>query len=105
MEDLLTEAIDGLSGLSHCAGLVVAPKHDTPLRHIEFVGLSPTRVLAVLVNEDGQVENRVLETPGGWTPSSLVEATNYVNSTLARPHLCRTASRTQRRTATAARTT
>jgi heat-inducible transcriptional repressor len=82
MEDLLTEAIDGLSGLSHCAGLVVAPKQNTPLRHIEFVGLSPTRVLAVLVNEDGQVENRVLETPSGWTASSLVEGTNYVNSRL-----------------------
>ncbi len=80
MEDLLTEAVDGLSGLSHCAGLVVAPKQDTPLRHVEFVGLSPARVLVVLVTEDGQVENRVIEVPGGWTPSSLIEATNYINS-------------------------
>ncbi|MDA0369106.1 MAG: heat-inducible transcriptional repressor HrcA [Proteobacteria bacterium] len=80
MEDLLTEAVDGLSGLSHCAGLVVAPKQDTALRHVEFVGLSPARVLVVLVTEDGQVENRVIEVPGGWTPSSLIEATNYINS-------------------------
>ncbi|MEQ8246796.1 MAG: heat-inducible transcriptional repressor HrcA [Alphaproteobacteria bacterium] len=80
MEDLLTEAVDGLSGLSHCAGLVLAPKQDAPLRHVEFVGLSPSRVLVVLVTEDGQVENRVIETPGGWTPSSLIEATNYINS-------------------------
>ena len=80
MEDLLTEAVDGLSGLSHCAGLVLAPKQDAPLRHVEFVGLSPSRVLVVLVTEDGQVENRVIETPGGWTPSSLIEATNYINA-------------------------
>ncbi len=80
IEDMLTEAIDGLSGLSHCAGLVVAPKKNASLRHVEFVGLSPSRVLAVMVGEDGQVENRVIETPQGWTPSSLMEATNYINA-------------------------
>ncbi len=80
MEDMLTEAIDGLSVLSHCAGLVVAPKQESPLRHVEFVGLSPTRVLTVMVSDDGHVENRVIETPRGWTPSSLIEATNYMNA-------------------------
>ena len=61
--DVLGEASTMLSGLSHCAGLVVAPKTDRPLKHIEFVSLGPGRALVVLVNEDGLVENRVIEVP------------------------------------------
>jgi len=80
VEDLLGDAAANLSGLSNCAGLVIAPKQDARLRHIEFVGLSCDRVLIILVTEDGQVENRVLETPAGWTPSTLIEATNYLSA-------------------------
>ena len=54
-----------LSGLSAAAGLVVAPKTDGAVRHIEFVPLGPGRALVILVSEDGQVENRVIETPPG----------------------------------------
>lgn len=79
VEDFLAEAIESLSGLSNCAGLVLAPKSEAPLRHIEFLGLSPERVLVVIVTEDGLVENRILETPAGWTPAALTEAANYLN--------------------------
>src|SRR5580658_9636676 len=57
----LEEATAALSGLSHCAGLVVVPKQDRPLKHLEFVHLGPGRALVVLVTEDGLVENRVVE--------------------------------------------
>lgn len=83
VEELLTEAIEGLSGLSRCAGLVVAPKEDQRLRHVEFVGLSRERVLVIIVTDDGRVENRVIEGQAGWTQSALVEATNYINSHIA----------------------
>ena len=79
IEDILSDAIESLSGLSNCAGLVFAPKTDAPLKHIEFIGLSPERVLVILVTEDGVVENRIIETPQGWTISILSEATNYLN--------------------------
>jgi len=79
IEEVLTDTIDGLSGLSHCAGVVVAPKRNSAIRHVEFVGLARDRVLVVIVGEDGQVENRLIETPEGWTPSALIEATNYLN--------------------------
>ena len=79
LENLLSEAIEGLSGLSNCAGLVLAQKNEFSLSHIEFIGLSKDRVLVVIVTDDGLVENRVLETPNGWTQSSLIEATNYLN--------------------------
>jgi len=78
----LEQAISALSGLSHCAGVVVAPKQDRPLKHIEFIHLGPGRALVVLVTEDGLVENRVIEIPLGLPPASLVSAGNYLNARL-----------------------
>jgi heat-inducible transcriptional repressor len=78
----LEQAISALSGLSHCAGVVVAPKQDRPLKHIEFIYLGPGRALVVLVTEDGLVENRVIEIPLGLPPASLVSAGNYLNARL-----------------------
>ena len=82
LEGLLEDAISALSGLSRCASLVLAPKTRSPLRHIEFVNLSPGRALVVLVTENGIVENRVIQTPRGMPPSGLVEATNYLSARL-----------------------
>ncbi|MGC2412709.1 MAG: heat-inducible transcriptional repressor HrcA [Stellaceae bacterium] len=78
----LEEATSALSGLSHCAGVVVVPKQERPLKHIEFVNLGPGRALVVLVTEDGLVENRVIEVPLGLPPSTLVSAANFLNSRL-----------------------
>ena len=71
-----------LSGLSHCAGLVVAPKIEEPLKHVEFVALGPGRALVVLVFASGVVENRIIDVPIGLPASSLVEATNYLSTRL-----------------------
>ena len=72
VQQTLSEATRVLSGLSNCAGLVVAPKSDSALRHIEFVSLAPGRALVVLVTEDGSVENRVIEVPNGMPASTMV---------------------------------
>ncbi len=82
VEDVLTQASSLLSGLCGGAGLVMAEKGDLALKHIEFVSLSPGKALVVMVNENGDVENRVIEVPAGMPPSTLVEATNYVNARL-----------------------
>ena len=78
----LDEAGSLLSGLSHCASLVFAPKAEAPIRHVEFVGLAPDRALVVLVFEDGTVENRLFAPPEGMTPSAMREAANFLNATL-----------------------
>jgi heat-inducible transcriptional repressor len=90
-EAALEQAASALSGLAACAGLVLAPKAEEPLRHIEFVPLHGNRALVVLVLDSGQVENRIIELPEGCAPSALVEATNYLNAkvighTLAEAH-------------------
>ncbi len=82
LEDTLADASAMLSGLSSAAGLVLAPKTDGQIKHIEFVALGPERALVILVGADGQVENRVIETPPGLPPSRLVEAGNYLNQRL-----------------------
>lgn len=82
LPEMLGEATSVLSGLSGCTGLVVAPKTDRPLKHLEFVSLGPGRTLIVLVTEDGVVENRVIETPLGIPAASLVMASNYLSARL-----------------------
>ena len=78
LEDLLTEASQLLSGLSHGAGVVIATKSDMVMKHIEFVRLDAATAMAILVGEDGSVENRILPLPPGLTSSALTQASNYV---------------------------
>ncbi len=82
LSQALEEASATLSGLSRCASLVIAPKTERPLKHIEFVPLAPGRALVVMVTEDGLVENRLIEVSLGTPPSSLQAAGNYLNSRL-----------------------
>ncbi len=83
LQDTLADASSMLSGLSMAAGLVLAPKSEGAVRHIEFVALGQGRALVILVGADGQVENRVIETPPGLPPSSLTRAANYLNARLS----------------------
>ncbi len=82
LPEVLEEATGMLSGLSRCAGLVVAPTLEEPLKHIEFVALGPGRALVVLVFASGAVENRIIDVPVGLPAASLVEATNYLSTRL-----------------------
>ncbi|WP_460272953.1 heat-inducible transcriptional repressor HrcA [Celeribacter sp. ULVN23_4] len=77
---MLDRVGSALSGLTQGASLVLAPKHEAPVKHVEFVSLAPDRALVILVFADGQVENRVFTPPVGQTPSSLREAANFLNA-------------------------
>jgi heat-inducible transcriptional repressor len=80
LEATLADASSMLSGLSQAAGLVLAPKSDGAIKHIEFASLGSGRALVILVGADGQVENRVIEVPAGIPPSALTSAANYLNA-------------------------
>jgi len=80
VDDVLREVGEMISGLSHCAGVVLADKQVTRLKHIEFVLLEPGKALVVLVGDDQTVENRIINLPQGLPPSALVEAANYLNA-------------------------
>ena len=77
---LLEQVGGALSGITQGASLVLSPKHEAAIKHIEFVALAPDRTLVVLVFADGHVENRIFTPPKGMTPSAMREAANYLNS-------------------------
>ena len=80
VEDALNEASSILSGLAGGAGVVVAPSRDAGVKHVEFVALGVDQALAIMVFDDGQVENRLMRRPAGVTPSAMVEASNFLNA-------------------------
>ena len=82
IEDMLTQATQSLAGLSRCAGLMVTAKQDSPLKHVEFVAVAPGKAMVIMVSEDGQVENRVIDTPVGLPVSAMQEASNYLGARL-----------------------
>ncbi len=81
-EDALEAASDLLSGLAGGAGVVAAPIREAGVKHVEFVSLGPDQALAVLVFDDGAIENRLMRLSPGVTPSSLQEASNFLNARL-----------------------
>jgi len=83
IEDALAAASAALSGLSQAAGVVLAPKRELRLRQLNFVQLSATRALAVLVGADGSVENRIVSLDGGMSAHALTEVSNFINARLA----------------------
>ena len=82
-EEVMNEASMLLSGLAGGAGIVVTPVRDAGVKHVEFVSLGADQALAVMVFNDGSVENRLMRTPPGVTPSALQEASNFLNARLA----------------------
>jgi heat-inducible transcriptional repressor len=74
----------------------MVPKREAVLRSIGFVPLGPAQALAVLVGEDGGVENRVVDLPAGVDASALVEAGNYMTATLGGLTLAEARARVER---------
>lgn len=81
-DHILKEATNLLSGLSSCAGLVIAPKQEVRLKHIEFIPLEAGKAIVVLVTMDGRVENRVIDIPKGIPTSLLNQVSNFMNHSM-----------------------
>ncbi len=82
LTQVLDQAGSMLAWLTKGASLVLTPKIEAPIKHLEFVALSPERALVVLVTADGRVENRLFTPPSGLTPSAMREAANFLNAVL-----------------------
>jgi len=83
VEEALAQTSAVLSGLSACAGIVLVPPHETILRQFNFVPLSRDQAVAVIVGEDGHVENRIVDLPPGVPASALTEASNFISERLS----------------------
>jgi heat-inducible transcriptional repressor len=78
-QKVIANAAHLLSDLSQFVGVVIAPRRSSVFRHIEFLRLSDRRLLVIIVSPEGDVQNRVLFTETDYTPSQLLEASNYLN--------------------------
>jgi heat-inducible transcriptional repressor len=83
LEDALTAATSALSGLSSCAGVVMAPKSEVRLKQLSFADLGGGRVMAVLVGTDDSVENRILSLDSITSAAALGEVANYINARMS----------------------
>ena len=83
VDDILDDISTTLSGVTQGASLVLTPKREAPIKHVEFLPLSISQALVVLVFADGHVENRLFKPPPGQTPSSMKEAANFLNALMA----------------------
>lgn len=78
-QKVIANAAHLLSNLSQFVGVVMAPRRSSVFRHIEFLRLSERRLLVIIVSPEGDVQNRVIFTELDYTPSQLIEASNYLN--------------------------
>ena len=81
---LISSASQLLSQLTHFAGVVVTPRRAPPrIRQIEFISLSETRVLLIIVTASGDVQNRILFTQRNYSNTELARAATYLNEHFA----------------------
>jgi len=79
-KELINITADTLSSLTNFAGVVMLPKaKKISFKHIEFLNLSKTRILVIIVTSDGSVQNRVLDTQEEYDQTTLIEASNFFN--------------------------
>ena len=83
-ESLMDAATSLISDVTHMAGIVTLPKQERLiLRHVEFLALSPERVLVILVVNGSDVQNRVIHLGRPYSQALLQQVGNYLNEVCA----------------------
>ncbi len=84
IKSLVESASSLLSSLTHLAGIVTVPRQPHPaLSQIEFLPLSDRRVLAIMVVNNEEVQNRILHLDRDFSADELRQAANYLNQEFA----------------------
>ena len=96
IERALEETSALLSDLSGAAGMVMVPTREPKLAQISLTALDANRVLAVLVGEDGHIENRIIALPVEALGTSLEQASNYLTARSSGRTLAQAASMVER---------
>ena len=79
-QEVLDEASKTISGLSNYAGIVIAPKYQKKIKHLEFIRLNETQIMSIIAYENGEIENRIINDQGKHNSSMLQQTSNYLNS-------------------------
>ena len=78
-QEVLDDASKTISGLSNYAGIVIAPKYNKKIKHLEFIRINKIQIMLIVAYENGEVENRILEDKGQYNSGLLQQASNYLN--------------------------
>ncbi len=78
-QEVLDEASRAISGLSNYAGIVIAPKYQKNLKHLEFIRLNESQIMSILAYENGEIENRIIDDNGKYTNSQLLQTSNFLS--------------------------
>ena len=86
-EEVLDEASKTISGLSSHAGIVVAPKYQNKIKHIEFIRLNNNQIMSIIASDNGLIENRILEDSKNYNENTLRKVSNFLNSKYSNKHI------------------
>ena len=79
--ELAVSVSNTLSAITKLAGIVTIPKQQvTRLKEIDFIQLSEKRILAIIVMNETEGENRILQMKRDYSKDELKHASNYLNS-------------------------
>lgn len=79
-DELVSEASQLVSEMTQMAGVVTTPKQaHAKLRHVEFLPLPDKRVLAIMVTNEKDVQNKVLHLDREYAADELQHAANLLN--------------------------
>ena len=78
-QQVLDEASRAISGLSNYAGIVIAPKYQKNIKHLEFIRINSKQIMSILAYENGEIENRIIDDEGKFTNSQLLQTSNYLS--------------------------
>ena len=79
-QEVLDDASKAISGLSNYAGIVIAPKYQKNLKHLEFIRLNKNQIMSILAYENGEIENRIIQDGGKYNSSQLLQTSNYLSN-------------------------
>jgi heat-inducible transcriptional repressor len=85
--EVLNKASKLISGLSNHAGIVVAPKHQSKIKHIEFIRLNSHEVMSIIASMNGHIENRIIDDQGIYSENILKEISNFLNHNYSNKNL------------------
>jgi len=79
-QEVLDEASKIISGLSNYAGIVIAPRYQKKIKHLEFIRLNKTQIMSIIAYENGEIENRIIDDNGKYNSNVLQQTSNYLSS-------------------------
>ena len=83
-KSIIKKTNEVLSSITELTGIISLPtQKNAELKQIDFLKLSDNKILAILINKNNDVENKIINLDRAYSSSELQEASNYLNSIIS----------------------